>query len=779
MIIKQKSFLIFPLIIIIIISSFNVGPSLQENFKEIESEPPFLGDWVISNIELRQNDNINLNGSIIIEKNGLLNLSSTEVVFHMKTHGVTNGSFNITILDGGTLIIESGSTITTDDPMYLSWINISKGATIIFSDSMFNNLGYDLNHPAILINNASAKISNCEISLEHNKYAAISIYNSSGMQLLSNTISSIRGSGVYSKFSSNLIISNNNIRTNLYGIYINNFQDGYLKISKNSIKSINDYGLNISSSNDGISSGKPIISGNIIESAVDSGIYVRNFPNINILSNYLKNIKGSDENYGSIHLIDSKNAIVSDNYISNSGDDGIVLEQLDNALIHFNTIVWSNISFSGATGLNLTKVDDSVINSNTISSTGGDGIHYNAVEGNNITINSNVISNTKNNGIFINGLVDGNITANQLRYLQNMGLYCQNSSKIDVKNNDVRNSQFIAIKFNNCTDFNVTENYIQGNRDSGVEIAKCYNSLIQENEILENLNGISVYDCKLSSIFENYIKNTFQYGIYLNKSSQNNSIIKNIIFRNDFGIFCSGENNSINNNTIQSNSYGVFFNNDSTSNLVYFNDFVNNDVQAIDFGNFNTWSYNFSFSVQFYGNYWSDYTGQDQSEPYGFGDTPYYITESSEDFFPLMNINSYYPPPSIAHPLDLSIFEFTADSYLYWETSTSMKPSHYKIKVNGVTTLISSWTGLYVVYSLDHFQAGTYEITCIIFDFLEQSASDSVFVIVVTNLSTSPSTVTEGTKAPLEIILNEILLFLISLLIALIITIIIAKTSSS
>jgi len=245
------------------------------------------------------------------------------------------------------------------------------------------------------------------------------------------------------------------------------------------------------------------------------------------------------------------------------------------------------------------------------------------------------------------------------------------------------------------------------------------------------------------------------------------------------GIFCNGKNNSINNNTIQSNSYGVFLNNDSISNSVYFNDLIKNDVQAIDFGNFNKWSFNFSLSVQYYGNYWSDYTGEDQSEPYGFGDTPYFITESSADFFPLMNINSFYPPPSIAHPPDLSFFEFTAGNYLYWETSTFMKPSHYKIKVNGVTILISSWTGSYVVYSVDHLQAGTYEITCVIFDFLEQSASDTALVTVVTNLSTSPSTVTEDKKAPLEIILNEIILFLISLLIALIITIIIAKTSSS
>ena len=110
-----------------------------------------------------------------------------------------------------------------------------------------------------------------------------------------------------------------------------------------------------------------------------------------------------------------------------------------------------------------------------------------------------------------------------------------------------------------------------------------------------------------------------------------------------YGIYLIGAKNSaIIDNNISTNIYGVRLDSFS-NNLIYQNNFIDNkNYNANDNGGSNTWDDGYPSG----GNYWSDYTGndnfkgpdQDQPGSDGIGDTAYDIAGSigAKDFYPIM-----------------------------------------------------------------------------------------------------------------------------------------------
>jgi parallel beta-helix repeat protein len=108
---------------------------------------------------------------------------------------------------------------------------------------------------------------------------------------------------------------------------------------------------------------------------------------------------------------------------------------------------------------------------------------------------------------------------------------------------------------------------------------------------------------------------------------------------NGFGIFLDDAvNNTIFRNNIAKNYYGV---SQSTGNIIYHNNFINNTQQVLLPESFNTaWDDGYPSG----GNYWSDYVGvdvksgpgQDLPGSDGIGDTPYIIDADNRDRYPLM-----------------------------------------------------------------------------------------------------------------------------------------------
>ena len=101
-------------------------------------------------------------------------------------------------------------------------------------------------------------------------------------------------------------------------------------------------------------------------------------------------------------------------------------------------------------------------------------------------------------------------------------------------------------------------------------------------------------------------------------------------------------NNANSNKILIGYAYGISIS--SSSNLLYQNNLINNDMNALNSGQ-NQWDNGIK------GNYYSDYNGIDSNND-GIGDTPYNVSGSGgpQDRYPLMQMYLWSQPPIIPFP---------------------------------------------------------------------------------------------------------------------------------
>jgi len=163
-------------------------------------------------------------------------------------------------------------------------------------------------------------------------------------------------------------------------------------------------------------------------------------------------------------------------------------------------------------------------------------------------------------------------------------------------------------------------------------------------------DGIFCYDNEISdcTIVNNLGTGLRIYSHYQNAS--NNRIINCDIYGNNgYGIKIETNNGSV------------------SDNVIYHNNIFNNGQNAYDTGS-NIW-YNAAIRE---GNWWLDYTGEDNNHD-GIGDTPYNIPGgSNQDLYPFMNENGWLLPqnqPPVANftfapnnPTNITVIHFTDTS---------------------------------------------------------------------------------------------------------------------
>jgi len=168
-----------------------------------------------------------------------------------------------------------------------------------------------------------------------------------------------------------------------------------------------------------------------------------------------------------------------------------------------------------------------------------------------------------------------------------------------------------------------------------------------------------------NAIRDNIIRNNGE-GIYL-VSSRKNTISGNEISQNNkYGISLeSSSDNRIEQNTFQKNTVGISLDAASVANLIFRNNFLNNQ-NVISESQTSTWSsvlpYTYTYLGQKaesrMGNYWKDYQGRDTNGD-GIGDTPYIVSvgtiktgdktrQDVLDEFPLMDPRDYYTAVTVA-----------------------------------------------------------------------------------------------------------------------------------
>jgi len=260
-----------------------------------------------------------------------------------------------------------------------------------------------------------------------------------------------------------------------------------------------------------------------------------------------------------------------------------------------------------------------------------------------------------------------------------------------------------------------------GNTDSTIIFENVENGRVEQCKIVGGSSGIELSNTQDCIIEENIIYDGWM-GIFLHYTSTC-TVINNRIHDNDKGIvFTQSDYCVILNNTIYSNQrHGIEIAFDSYNNSVYGNSIGWNDAggfedeNAFDSGENNT----FDDGVDI-GNLWSDYNGSEiYVVPGGAGSTDQFA-QLLED-----TVN-----PGVLSLTDIAIDVDSIGNELTW-TVYDLYPSYYVIEQDEQQIVRATWEGREVSYGLDHLQVGAHSITLILIDGAGNTASDGVFVTVI------------------------------------------------
>ena len=329
-------------------------------------------------------------------------------------------------------------------------------------------------------------------------------------------------------------------------------------------------------------------------------------------------------------------------------------------------------------GINLAGSSNSLIVENKISagygitiqqSSNGNTIEGNEVRSSNYGIyidssSNSKIQNNKMEGNSFNFVVYGNELSHFAHQVESSNTvdgkntyYLVNGSNLVIDSNRYPNIGFLALV--NCTGATIQDLELSNN-GQGIMMAYTTSVTIAENTLTDNLDGIWLFSCSENTVLNNNIKGNYG-GIKITQNSQSNSISRNNITGNNNGItlFASSANMIIENN-ITGNNFGGVVVREASNNILYGNRFVENSNQVYDV-NMDDQSYAPSLNIwdagyPLGGNHWSDYIGideksgpnQDQPGSDGIGDTPFSISLSNKDNYPL---GPFYGVPDEVAPV--------------------------------------------------------------------------------------------------------------------------------
>ena len=274
---------------------------------------------------------------------------------------------------------------------------------------------------------------------------------------------------------------------------------------------------------------------------------------------------------------------------------------------------------------------------------------------------------------------------------------------IEVNTNNLGNALTIQNSKNVFFVINNSE-FIAGDDYSALELSNTANGTITHSTFKESKNGI-----------------------FLNGGTMQNTISQNKIIENDYGIHFGSMSmaNMIMSNGISDNDViGAFAVTTASNNMISMNYFLRNPIHAEDNSSMgNMWN------LTMMGNFWDDYTGED-NDTNSIGDDPYAITGEFQDSLPIFNhdpmiipiMNHSYIVESTENIVNWTVFDFFS-----FEAS-------YEVYQNGELILSGSdWTPEEIIIDIDGLDVGSYNFTLIVFDGLGGVNSNQIDVSVVNN----------------------------------------------
>jgi parallel beta-helix repeat protein len=314
------------------------------------------------------------------------------------------------------------------------------------------------------------------------------------------------------------------------------------------------------------------------------------------------------------------------------------------------------------------------------------------------------------------------------------GIFLSGRTNVTVQNLQITGFAY-GIQLYLSSNSNVSGNSV-ANGFQGIGLSCCSNSTICRNNVTGiTYYGIMLYRSSHNSVSGNSVTNNYLDGIWLTYDSNYNNICRNNIAANsNYGLsLYSGQGvttgNTISENNITRNTYGILYL--APDNMIYHNNFIENNQQATGFSNeyhvwynpLNVWDNGYPSG----GNYWSDYGGVDAYYGPGqnitgsdrMGDTPYVINTTNLDHYPLMSPWSPHQLTVTSSPITGIPFAINAVSKTT-PYSESLQESHYYLEMpqtyngyvwsrwledgdaNRIKTIYlhgTTWTGVYVQVS--------------------------------------------------------------------------------
>ncbi|MEA1863907.1 MAG: right-handed parallel beta-helix repeat-containing protein, partial [Euryarchaeota archaeon] len=434
------------------------------------------------------------------------------------------------------------------------------------------------------------------------------------------------------------------------------------------------------------------ISGFTIKNAGGYGVYAY------VSGLNLSNVTIRDCGDDAIHFKRGKMLTLRDSILENC-DGGLIYNgdykssstgnaTIERNIIRNNTGSGLFIYLAGSTG----KRDEVIITDNVVTNNTGYGVkcNYHNSPIDSITMRNNTVRNCTNDGVYIKGATDLSITDLTIENAGNNGLWVNYCGKMVVNPPfSIKEVSGYGI-YASGPDFTLDNATIRGCGDDAIHF-KSGKMLTLRDSVLENSGGGLIYDDDYKSsatgnatIERNIIRNNTGDGLYIKLASGKSVVINDNIIINSTGsgsdgIYCdissgglvtiannivknsgkdgmylSGAKNStlLNNTVISNNGRGISLYS-SHSFLIFHNNLINNSPNAYDSDPAsNDWYHPFLLE----GNYWSDYTGDDDgsgTEKHdmagdGIGDTDIPHPGEEYDQYPFVNARGWLIQHDIA-----------------------------------------------------------------------------------------------------------------------------------
>lgn len=268
--------------------------------------------------------------------------------------------------------------------------------------------------------------------------------------------------------------------------------------------------------------------------------------------------------------------------------------------------------------------------------------------------------------------------------IRNSGSICYNagiyiaSDYNNVSGNIITINAEIGVWLDSSNSNSVTGNVINSNGLDGMWLDFSNDNTISDNSISSNIDdGLVLYDSNNNIISDNIISFNNEKGIIICTPSNNNIIFGNIILSN--------------------NDDGLYIN--ASNNYIYHNNIIYNLQNAYNEGS-NTWDNDYPSG----GNYWSDYTGDDDyhgpnQDIIGhdrIGDIPYEIPcEHGTDFYPVMHPNGWLNEAPENITIDGPEYGIRGKEYTYTTSADDRDGDPIYYKFDWGDGSYSDWLGPY------------------------------------------------------------------------------------